>query len=245
MGSDQSNEGSSGRNLPLGWMLLLLVSQLVTILCVGWVLQLSNYGMDMTDESFYLVWIANPSNYRVSATQFGFIYHPIYELLHGNIAALRQVNILFTFGLAWLLGNFFLEKVFGKLSLDKLSRLIISGSIATAALTSLLFAGLWLPTPSYNSLAFQSLLIVSTGLLLAHIKANRESLGGWILIGIGGWLAFMAKPTTAAALCLLVSLYLLCARKFNIRLAAVSISVAMGSIALSALVIDGSILAFF
>ncbi|MDZ4076348.1 MAG: hypothetical protein U1E04_16535 [Hylemonella sp.] len=230
---------------PLGRMLLLLASALLTVLCVGWVLHLSHYGIDLTDESFYLVWIADPFNYRVSVTQFGFIYHPLYELLHGNIAALRQANILITFGLAWLLGNFFLETVFGKLYLEKVSRLIISGSIATAALTSLVFAGLWLPTPSYNSLAFQSLLIVSTGLLLANIKANRESIGGWILIGVGGWLAFMAKPTTAAALCLCVNFYLLGAGKFNIRLAAVSVAVAIGFIVLSAFLIDGSIPAFF
>ena len=78
---------------------------------------------------------------------------------------------------------------------DGQQRIIISGIISTASLVSLTR---WLPTPSYNGLALQALFVAAAGLLLADKKVYRASVAGSVLIGIGGWLAFMAKPTTAA-----------------------------------------------
>jgi fumarate reductase subunit D len=228
----------------LAQRLTLAFSAIGTVFTLGWMLWYSRYGIDFTDESFYLVWLSNPFNYSVSATQFGFIYHPLYELLNGNIAALRQANILITFCLAWVLGNVFLKTVFGNQSLQSTLRLVTSGAIATAALASLVFAGMWLPTPSYNSLALQALLVAAIGLLLADKHASRASIIGWFLLGAGGWLAFMAKPTTAAALGLCISFYLLAAGKFSVRLLVFSLATAVGLLVLSALTIDGSIIAF-
>jgi hypothetical protein len=101
-----------------------------------------------------------------------------------------------------------------------------------------------LPTPSYNSLAFQSLLIAGTGLLLAEKNFSRISVAGWGLIGLSGWLAFMAKPTTAAGLGLVAGLYLVAAAKLNFRLLVLSLTTAAGLVLCSALAIDGSILGF-
>ncbi len=240
-----SNENTaSAKKIVLEEHLTLTFSAICTASTIGWLLFYSNYGIDLTDESFYLVWMSNPFNYSQSATQFGFIYHPLYLLLDGNIAALRQANILMTFCLAWVLVNVFLKTVFAKQSLQNTQRLIISGAIATAGLASLVYAGSWLPTPSYNSLASQALLVAATGLLLADKKASRASVAGWCLIGVGGWLAFMAKPTTAATLSLCICFYLLAAGKFSVRLLVISLATAVGLLVLSALTIDGSISAF-
>ncbi|MDE5457548.1 hypothetical protein GWE18_32970 [Bradyrhizobium sp. CSA112] len=51
-------------------------------------------------------------------------------------------------------------------------------------------------------LAFQSILTVMIGLLLADRPARIRQVFGWILVGVGGWCCFMAKPTTAAAIAL-------------------------------------------
>ena len=225
--------------------IVLFFSSIGTVVILSWVLWYSRYGIDFTDESFYLVWIANPFQYSVSTTQFGFIYHPLYELLGGNIAALRQTNFLISFGLTWALVDIFFRTVFGSQAFDKLSRLVMSSSIATAAAAYPVFAGFWLPTPSYNSLALQALLIVASGLLLADKTINRAAIFGWILIGIGGWLAFMAKPTTAAALALCAILYLLMTGKLIVRFLAISLAVTLGLLTLSALIIDGSVSIFF
>ena len=222
----------------------LFFSAIVTLVTLAWVLWYSRYGIDLTDESYYLVWMADPFKYSVSATQFGFIYHPLYKLLDGNITAIRQVNILTTFCLSWVLSNVFLRTVFGNQTLQSTHRIVISGAIATTAAASLVFAGLWLPTPSYNSLALQGMLVAAIGLLLAEKHGGRESIIGWFLIGAGGWLAFMAKPTTAVALGLCTVFYLQFSGKLSLRLFAISAIVAVGFIVLSAFAIDGSIITF-
>lgn len=222
------------------WVVLVF-SAISTVFTLGWVLWYSRYGIDFTDESFYLVSIFNPFNYALTATQFGFIYHPLYQLVDGNIAALRQANMLITFCLAWALSSIFLKSIYGNQALARAPRLVISAGIATASLALL---DTWLPTPSYNSLALQALLVVNIGLLQADKNISSFSIAGWVLIGIGGWLAFMAKPPTAAALGVCSVLYLLAAGKFGIRYLVVSLATAVGLLVLSALAIDGSVITF-
>lgn len=220
---------------------VLSFSAVCTVILLGWVLWFCQNGIDFADEAFYLTWIANPFKYKLSVTQFGFVYHPLYLLLDGSIAALRQLNVIIAFSLTAVLANLSLKIVLDKSITDNLSRYVIAGAISTA---SLIFLVLWLPTPSYNWLAFQSLLIAAIGLVLSEKIATAKSLTGWVLIGLGGWLAFMAKPTTAAAICLCACFYLLYAGKFNVRLLAISILVACLLLGISALVIDGSVLVF-
>lgn len=212
-----------------------------TLMLLGWLLKFSAYGIDFTDESFYLVWISTPYLYSASTTQFGFVYHPLYQLLGGDIAALRQANILITFALAWGLSQTFLNSILPKQSGEHLQRATLSAGLATAVL---LIFDTWLVTPSYNSLTLQALLITATGLLMADKPLHRASLAGWVLIGIGGWLAFMAKPSSAMALTLAVFVWLLALRRCSVRsllLAGVS---ALIPLLASAWLIDGSVVAF-
>lgn len=212
-----------------------------TVLLIWWLLKYSAYGIDFTDESFYLVWMANPFIYDFSINQFGFVYHPIYSLLGGNIAALRQANILITFALAWGLVYFFLASLAADLSKSRITLLAVSAGLATSVFV---FFDFWLPTPSYNSLNLQALLIAAIGLILAEKTAHRASIIGCVLVGIGGWLAFMAKPSTALALAVGVFLYLLLARKFSIRMLGLTVACALTLLLVSALMIDGSVLGF-
>ncbi len=221
--------------------LLLLFSAIGSACIVSWLLGSCQYGFDFTDEGYYLVWISNPFIYDWSATQFGFVYHPLYRLLGGDIVALRQANILITFCLAWILVNILLKTVGGGNALTKLQSLVIAAGFATA---SLLFLNTWLPTPSYNSLALQALLVAAVGLLLAGPNPSPSSLVGWALLGLGGWLAFMAKPTTAMALSVCVGLYLLLASKLNARLILFSVGIALAALIVSGLAIDDSLIKF-
>ena len=220
---------------------VLALSVIGTVFTVGWLLWLSRYGFEFTDEGYYLVWMANPFNYSVSGSQFGFIYYPLYELLDGNIVRLRQANILITFGLAWGFFNILFKSVLETRADDATRRLIVSAAFATS---SLVFLSLWLPTPNYNGLALQALLIGASGLLWAEKTVTRTSVIGWLLLAVGGWLAFMAKPTTAAAFGIAAGVYLLLAGKFSLRLAAISLVTAVGLLLVSAIAIDGSIPGF-
>lgn len=228
--------GAVGR-LPLALSAILTAAILVSLL---W---FSRYGLDLTDESFYLVWMANPFNYSFSTTQFGFIYHPLYSLFGGDITALRQANIIMIFGLAWIICNLFLKGLLTQVSEPFYVRIAISAAIATSSLVVLAFAGLWLPTPSYNTLAFKGLLIITIGMLLTDKTASRSSNLGWLLVGLGGWLAFMAKPPTAAAAGIVVIAYVLVSGRFTLRalLAPLSFTILL---LISAYALDGSIMKF-
>ncbi len=212
-----------------------------TALVIWSLLKYTAYGIDFTDESSYLVWMANPFIYDGSISQFGFIYHPLYKLVGGDIAGLRKANILITFALAWGLVYSFLASLAADMREGRSTLLVVSAGFATSAF--LLFDS-WLPTPSYNSLTLQALLINAAGLILAEKTANRASIGGWLLIGFGGWLAFMAKPSTALALAVGVFVYLISARKFSIRLLGLAAACVIALLLVCALMIDGSVGAF-
>lgn len=240
-----NDEGSRtyGGALGLASVLPLGLSAILTALMIVSLLWFSNYGFDFTDESFYLIWMANPSSYSFSISQFGFIYHPLYSLFGGDISALRQANIIIIFGLAWTVCDLFLKGFMPQSSGGAYARLVTSSGIATSSLAALVFAGLWLPTPGYNSLALKGLLVITIGLLLGDKTALRASTLGWLLIGLGGWLTFMAKPTTAAVAGLSVIVYVLLSGKLSIRSLIALLSFFI-SLLISAFVIDGSIAGF-
>lgn len=223
----------------------LAVGIVVSVIFIGRLLLLCSYGIDFSDEGYYLNWISNPWLYKVSITQFGFVYHPLYELLNENLISLRKANIMMTFGLAWF-PCFILCRKFNQLHVHTTQTGIYThlGVSFVLSTSSLVIFNSWLISPSYNSLALQSLLVLTTGLLLAAPNSSRTSLAGWVLIGTGGYLALMAKPSTAAAAALLTLTYLVFSRKFKLRLVAGAVITATTLTCLSALVIDGSIHAF-
>lgn len=223
----------------------IMLSGLVTVAILVWLLWRSRFGIDFSDEGFYLAWISNPWLYNVSAIEFGFIYHAFYKLLEGNIAQLRQFNILLTFFLTWWLCHNFFQEINPINREDNKWGKVVNLTLAAAlAIGSFTLFKLWLITPSYNSLAFQALLLAGSGMLLAEQRASKSSILGWGLIGVAGWLAFMSKPTTAAVLALLTIVYSLFISKLRFRLVIISVVVAALLLLLTAWVLDGSILGF-
>jgi hypothetical protein len=169
-------------------------------LLVGWVLWLCGAGIDFTDEGFYLNWVSNPWQYPTSVSQFGFVYHPLYQLVDGQIDRLRQLNVLLLVGLGSVLAFALLRTARAD---PKHGRLIDTVAALVAGSTALAQLGIWLPTPNYNTLALQGLLLGCSGLVWTRTPSLRLSLLGWIAAGGGGALAFLGKPTTAAAFGLL------------------------------------------
>ena len=223
----------------------LTISIVACLSLLGWVMLRCRYGFDFTDEGFYLNWISNPWNYRSSITQFGFVYHPLYKFVGGDIVLLRQANVLILFVLGWALCATLLRSIF--IQRDSVGASLGAGAIGTALVAgagSLSYFDLWLPTPNYNSLTFQSLMLVAIGALLAGRELSKPSVVGWILVGIGSGLAFLAKPTSAAMLGCMVVFYLAAAGKFRLSGLSISIAVAVLFLVVAALAIDGSLLGF-
>lgn len=197
-------------------------------------------GFDFTDEAYYLASIAAPDLYTATVSQFGFVYHPLYQLLGGDITALRFVNALVSFGLATTVAFQLLGLRWdAPLSLPVSVRAAIALSFASGVLVSYSF---WLVTPNYNSLVLQALLLSSSGVLA--LQAESQKALGWCLLGIGGWLAFMAKPTTALALLLIVAIIFATKRPKPFRGAVISALVAVALVLGSAISIDGDVLGF-
>lgn len=221
-------------------LLLTIFSGFASAIILTWLLWYSNYGFDFTDESFYLNWISNPSLYSVSLTQFGFFYHPLFELVGYDITCLRQINILATFCLAWILASHVISSIASGFK-PTFVQLNAAAGLATSALV--LFDS-WLFTPSYNSLALQGLMVTAIGVILLDASPDRKYLLACVITGIGGWLVFMAKPSTAIALAFAVVSYLLVTGKFSVWRVLLCASISLLLLSVSAVLIDGSILSF-
>ncbi|WP_156438773.1 hypothetical protein [Bradyrhizobium valentinum] len=215
---------------------------MAAMLLLIWVLSRCRSGFDFTDEGFYLNWISSPWDYRDSVTQFGFVYHPLYRLVGGDIAFLRQGNVLVIFVSAFVLCASLLHSIFAERNDGKSGPRIKIVSLALGiAASSLTFFDLWLPTPNYNSLTFMSLMFAAVGVLITSREASTLSLCGWVLIGTAGAFSFLAKPTSAAVLGGAVVVYLIIAGKVWIRGLLISVIAAAVLLGVSALVIDGSL----
>jgi len=203
------------------------------------VFKFSAYGIDFTDEGYSLNWISNPFLYKDSVSQFGFIYYPLYNLVDGNIAWLRRLNFFITFVLACTLVYLVINNL---VKFDKINRVIqcvLSSGIAISS-----FTYVHIQTPTYNHLTFQALLITSIGIVLIDVTKFNKNVLSYIIIGAGGWLTFMAKPTSAVGLSVLVLMYIILSKQFQLRfllIAAVTISILF---IISAYIIDGSITAY-
>ncbi|WP_449394795.1 hypothetical protein [Devosia riboflavina] len=204
----------------------------------------SGYGFDFTDEGFYLFWLAEPEAYRIHipVSFFGFVYHPLYQMLHGDVVWLRRANVLITLVGAWVLSVLTLRTLWPQRSASDMILPLVALGLATIALGY--FALWWLVMPNYNSLTLQGMFVTFIGALLAESRRSWRSTLGWAGIAVGGWLVFLAKPSTAALLAPCVLFYLLATRKRDGLMLAFTVVLAAVLVLLSAWSMDGSLFRF-
>lgn len=208
---------------------------------IAQVLSYMQYGFDFTDEAYYLVWMKDPFYYDFSVSQSGYVYFPLFHGLSQNIHLVRIANIVITYTLSFVL-SFSVLRVAGRGIGSGALRVALALALAT---TSVIFIFSYPPTPSYNNLAFQALALTAIGMIYANREASKASLAGWALVGMGGWLAFMAKPSTAAAMAPVVLVLIVLAGKWSLRGLAAAVSVAALLLVVSAQCIDGSLGGFW
>ncbi|GLR90995.1 hypothetical protein [Bradyrhizobium iriomotense] len=216
---------------------LLALSAVTTAILFAWLLYYSSYGLDLSDEGFYLNFIANPFPYAVNltVTLFGFICYWPYQWAGGDITALRMANVTLTMALGWILSFLVIRRFW---TVDWLCAAVLSAGIGSLALVAF---HLWLITPSYYTLTFQSLLMVMIGLLMADRPGRIGQVLGSILVGVGGWCCFMAKPTTAAAIALVVMLYVVVLRRKSLLPMLGAALIAFALLVVTAYLIDGGV----
>lgn len=224
-------------------MALAAIAGLLGVGTVLWVMLWARYGLDFTDEGLYLNFIANPHAYKASTTEFAFIYHPIFLLLGHNIVLLRQFSIVVTSALTVVF--LYLTLSPGAPSTDRLEAAGRLGVAALFASAGLLFTVPALATPSYNSLNMQALLTAGIGFALIANERSRDDKGrflgaGYVLLGLAGCLAFLAKPTTAVALGILALAWMLLVPKRGWRGIALSVLAAAGFMIVAVILIDAT-----
>lgn len=221
---------------------LILVGLLLTTLLVTKLVSLMNVGIDLTDEGYYLNWISNPWLYKYYVSQFGYIYHPVYQLLENDFVKLRVFNALFTYILGFILSYLVIKR---HTNLQRRDFLVISSAgIALPSLFILMITGHWLPSPSYNSLCFQGLLITVIGIILSESNFRNIQFLSALFIGLGGWLVCMAKPSSALLLSVVVTLYFVFEFKKHWRLLLGAVLVALSLVLFTAMYVDGGMLKF-
>jgi hypothetical protein len=162
-------------------------------------------GFDVTDEAYYLL-NAQTNEFPAHITSFGKITGLLLLLADGDIGAFRVLGLILIGSLAALLGwsveNYQMSKSVPKKKLFELSAAIC------AFFGSLVLYQRWILTPSYNWLALIATLLVGIGLVnSAYLASQVKKVQAYfyltaVLVGIGGGLSFIAKPTTAALVAL-------------------------------------------
>ena len=166
-------------------------------------------GFDLTDESYYVLAVQDPGAFPDGLTHFGFVYHPLMQMLGGSFTALRAASLLITLALAFLLGWNLWTSISPKASIHERTGFALAAS--ALALTTL---NGWLPTPNYNTLTVKALLIAALA-VLPSLRSDAPEWKSAVLLGFAGWLAFMAKPTSAVALGVMVVICQFIAGKFR------------------------------
>jgi hypothetical protein len=220
---------------------LLLAAALFALLLLLRLAAAADRGLDFTDEAYNLVATADPARYPALPTLFGFFLHPLHRALDGNIAALRLAN----FAATYLLGTlFFWALLAWKFPADRLSPLQRLAAALALGASALSLFGTWMVAPSYNSLALQGTLVIAAATLRLLTAPPRLELPALLGIGLGGWVVFMAKPTTAALLALaLLALLVACHARW-LRAVVVAGGAASSLLLATAVALDGSPAAF-
>ena len=194
-------------------------------------------GLDLLDEAYYVVSIADPWRFPGSATQFGFVYHPIYAAVDGNLAWLRRVNIVLTSALVCIAARQVLRAL---TTLPPRVTTVLSATFAGLGLLSVI----GYTTPSYNSLIAQCGAAGILGLALSSSERARAQWAGSALAGAALWGVALAKPPAAVAFALLVGAMLVLGGQLTRRRVAGIAAGGLATALLSATMIAGSPLGF-
>lgn len=188
----------------------------LAIVCLGYLIFFAHFGLNFTDEGFYLNMIANVGAYPGWAMfQYDFVLAPIFALVREDIVKLRIVNLLASFLLAW--GAFLLVFVChrDKHRLPRIYIILLSSTLSA----SVFFAfSLWL-TPSYNSVAMAGSILYCVGLIICFSGKFTQSKAVSIsLICMGISLGFAGKITTGIGLSLILLTLIVFTRSYRYQL---------------------------
>lgn len=182
---------------------LLIAQGLIGFIIVFLLFYYSRYGLDFTDEAFYLAHIVYPDDYVFWASLFGNVLNKVFALLDEDILYLRYLAIILIYILSASL-IYFLDKKFNIFTYVK-NKIFLATLIAPAGF---FVYNYFIFTPSYNHLNYISLLFISNFLIL--ILIHKDSIKKYIfssLLGITSALVLFSKSSSALLLAVIVFIF--------------------------------------
>jgi len=216
--------------------------------CVGVFVWASDRGYDINDEAYYLVWAFDPYSYHISISQFGYLWHPIYRLVEGNIGLFRIVSAS-----ALLICAITFASALNRFSDDHLAPRSENLPIVLGlGATIFWFFATWVAVPGYNELNLCALLLFFSGLMFATPesrpngkKSFSQTIYPALLSGASvGVIALVKPPTCIAAIALGLGWLVLLRPPRALFFFCVSVISAVVVLSISIWMIDGSFAAF-
>lgn len=155
---------------------------LVLAACAGLLCYGAGRGIDLTDEIFYLIWSRDPEAYALLYQPFGYLLHPLYVLVGGDVARFRLAGFAITLLAGAALG----------FALAPAGRVRLFAAYGAAAALTIYFP--WIITPSYNSAANAGMMLAIAGLLLTCSAPSARAGAGIVAIALGLCAMLYAKP---------------------------------------------------
>jgi hypothetical protein len=194
------HEGRLGRDYSLYPAICAVTASVAALCIVVWGL---GRGIDLTDEGFYLNSISLPYLYDATYSQFGFILHPIYVLVNGDLILFRLAGLVPLMLAAIFFVSTVLRVPLIRPALPKTARLVL---VVTGSCAVLLAYSQWIPTPNYNLLNLFGVLLIFNGWLQIFIASEQVASPAWhragaiVVFALGFMIVALVKPTTAAIL---------------------------------------------
>ena len=180
------------------------------------IFDLTQKGIDFSDEGKYLLDAKYPDSSASVITHYGYVYHFIFSLINFDVALFRFLNFFITFGLATLTTSFVLKYL--NLVQKQFSYLSLNLSISSGIVSLTHFSVFWLPTPSYNSLTFQTMMICLMAISRFFYKEEfRITIPTLIFASFAFTLLFLAKPPAFLILLFIFSLLMKITHRINYR----------------------------
>lgn len=199
---------------------LLVLNVAVPLSVIAALMFSTDRGFGITDEGYYVLSAWNPKDDLGALSAFGHYLNLFVPIIGKDIAALRLIGLLALVSVggifSWQLAKYCSERLREKPTRDEFIVLLVGGG--TAILT---YYAIWLLTPSYRQFSVTGSALVASGGILAvrnfgkGAQQSNEvavSISGIVpvalFIGLGGFLGFIGRPTTALALGFVVALWL-------------------------------------
>jgi hypothetical protein len=159
-------------------------------------------GYEFSDDANYLIWDATPRRYAWSVSEFGFLWHPLYQLVGGDIRLFRIAGAIFLSGSAgifgWSISRFIASR------LPRSTAPVVIVSMMTASFWNFVW---WIPNPGYNELNLIGLLLFMAALTLAAPAIETAEIVAFgVLAAFGLTVSAFAKPVSALS-ALIVGLF--------------------------------------